>query len=290
MIREKHTKSGPLLEVDFYPVFSDGRRMPTRAPKAKPSTAEQARYNKRQLKKKIVRLVNANFDNTDIFMHPTYIAEMAPQTLEEARRDIVNYLRRVKTWRAAEIKRLRVYLKEHPDDERARKNLKKLEQPFKYIYVIECVHRMDGTLNWHFHMFITGGGDGDRDQAEKMWRKGIKVNAARFQPEKFGPEAAARYISKDPKGSKRFACSMNLIKPIVPKPKDGKTTRRAVERMAKERADDTEYWERKYKGYKFLRCYPRPNQYNGHWYITIVMYKCGDDMPEWQDNDWSDEW
>ena len=63
--REKKTKSGPLLEVDFYPVFEDGRRLPTRPIKTKRSTKEQAEYNRRQAEKKIVRLVNANFGADD---------------------------------------------------------------------------------------------------------------------------------------------------------------------------------------------------------------------------------
>ena len=46
MNREKRTYSGKLLDVDFYPVFSDGRRMPSRKPKTKPSTAEQEKYNR----------------------------------------------------------------------------------------------------------------------------------------------------------------------------------------------------------------------------------------------------
>ena len=96
MIREKHTKSGKLLEADFFPVFSDGRRVPSRAPKTNRSTAEQARYNRRQAVKKMVRIINTNFDSEDIIMHPTYEQAKAPQSIEEARRDLVNYLRRVK--------------------------------------------------------------------------------------------------------------------------------------------------------------------------------------------------
>ena len=65
-IRNKKTIIGRMLEVDYYPIFDDGRRVPTRAPKTKLSTEAQAKYNRAKAKKKIVRLVNANFDNTDI--------------------------------------------------------------------------------------------------------------------------------------------------------------------------------------------------------------------------------
>ena len=264
MIRERRIKSGRLFEADFYPVFRDGRRMPDRAPKAKRSSKEQAEYNKRQAEKKLIRLVNANFDTGDILMHITYDSSMAPQTESEARRDIQNYLRRIKQYRKRE----------------------KLSE-LKYIYVIETQTYKTGVnagrANWHFHIFMSGM---DRDIAENMWGKGIRVNADRFQPERFGPEAAAKYISKDPQGAKRYSCSRNLKKPIMQKPRDGKIARRSVEKLAKERIDDREYWERRYKGYRFIKCYARQNEYNGHWYVSVIMYRTSADMPDWTIKEW----
>ena len=80
----KKTKSGKLLEIDYYPAWDSGKAIPSKCPKKKRSTEEQIRYNKKQAVKKIVRLVNANFDDTDIIMHPTYIQEAAPESEEEA--------------------------------------------------------------------------------------------------------------------------------------------------------------------------------------------------------------
>ena len=121
-----------------------------------------------------------------------------------------------------------------------------------------------------------------------MWPHGIRTNANRFQPDKFGPEAAAKYMSKDPQGAKRFVCSKNLKKPDIPTPKDGLTSARTVEKMAKQRIDDDAYWERKYKGYRFVRCYARQNPYNSRWYVSVVMYKTADDPPRWQMPEWLD--
>ena len=90
MQREKRTKSGRLLEVDFYPVFSDGRRIPLRAPKTKRSTPEQEKYNYNKAVKKLIRLVNVNFDTGDILMHPTFTPENAPTSEEEARKILTN--------------------------------------------------------------------------------------------------------------------------------------------------------------------------------------------------------
>lgn len=294
MVREKRIYSGPLLESTFGHVFNDGRNMPTRAPKEKMSTKEQSEYNKRQAEKKLIRYVNANFNNTDILMHPTYEQDKAPQSEAEARRDINNYIRRQKTFRESEAKRIQKHLELNPADERAMKNLKKLREPFKYIYALEKVEyktgKKSGSINWHIHLFMTGGGDGDRDRAEEMWKNGLRSNADRFRPDKWGPEAAAKYISKDPQGTKRFVCSQNLAKPIIPKPRDGKMTAKQVERLAKERIDDREYWEKRYKGYRFLKCYARQNPYNGYWYVSVVMYRSSGELPIWDISDWITEY
>lgn len=291
-IRNKKTISGPMLEVDYYPIFSDGRRIPTRAPKTKRSTEAQERYNRAQAKKKIVRLVNANFDNTDFFIHPTYEDWQAPQTEEEARRDIVNYLRRIKSKRKTELKRTSAELAELEQFyaekqskftaarlDKLRHKVKKLSEPFKYLYVMERQEyksgRRKGQLNWHFHLFATAGLDAETMEA--LWP--YRINCNRYQPEKFGFEAAAKYIAKDPSGNKSFAYSKNLRQPTVLEPKDGKVTKRYVERIARERIDDAPYWEKKFKGYRFVKLIKKFNEFNLNWYVSVVMIKADTGEP-----------
>ena len=291
MEREKKIKSGPLLEVDFFPVWADGRRMPSRAPKTKRSTAAQQKYNDIQMRKKAIRDINANFDNQDIFMHITYEQSKAPQSYEEALRDADNYLRRIKRRREAELIKCNKLLHLHPYEEALKKQIRKLEAPFKYYYSIEEVQYKTGMYagrsNWHFHMFITGGLA--RDTYEDIWPNGVRVNADRFQPERFGPEAAARYITKDAKGRRRIKHSRNLTKPET-KVKDASFSRRGVELLAKRRADDAAYWEKRYKGYKFIRTFPRYNEYNGHWYLSVIMYRSDQAiLPESRISEWLDE-
>ena len=292
MQREKQLKSGRLLEIDFFPVWPDGRRVPTRAPKSEITSEAQKKYNQQQAVKRTIRKINANFDTGDIWMCPTYEPEKAPSSREEALRDVRNYIRRVKTKRAAELKRLNKLLQIIPNDVGLQERIKRLSAPFKYYGRIEKQvyksGRYAGLTNWHFHIFMTGGID--RDILEDMWTKGVRVNADRFQPEKFGPEAAARYTAKDPDGDRRFFCSKNLIKPTEKKI-DGKISRRSVERMATLRADDRAYWERRYKGYRFIRTFPRFNEYNGHWYLSVIMYRTNNpaDLPEWKIDDWANE-
>ena len=291
-IRNKKTISGPMLEVDYYPIFSDGRRIPTRAPKTKPSTEAQEKYNRAQAKKKIVRLVNANFDNTDFFIHPTYEDWQAPQTEEEARRDIVNYLRRIKSKRKTELKRTSAELAELEQFyaekqskftaarlDKLRHKVKKLSEPFKYLYVMERQEyksgKRKGQLNWHYHLFATAGLDAET--MEELWP--YRINCNRYQPEKFGFEAAAKYIAKDPSGNKSFAYSKNLTQPTVKEPKDGRVTKRYVERIARERVDDREFWEKKFKGYRFVKLIKKFNDFNLNWYVSVVMIKADTGEP-----------
>ena len=252
MIREKRIKSGRLLEADFYPVYDSGKRMNERAVNERPTSEQMKAYNKKQSEKKFIRFVNCNFDEDDIFLHLTCSPENAPQDEEAMRRYVNNYLRRI-------------------DYYREKNKLSKL----KYIYVLESKTyrsgKYAGLVNWHCHLFMTGKGL-SRDEAEKKWNLGT-ANANRYQPDTFGPETAARYLSKDPKGKKRFVCSKNLKKPIEGKPRDGKVGRKTVERMAKLHIDDKEYWERRYKGYEFISCSANYNEYNGHWYVNVVMFK-----------------
>ena len=304
MIREKQTRAGPMLELDFFPVFENGSKMPVRAPKTKPSTAAQIKYNQLMAEKKLIRLINANFDNTDYFMHPTYEPKHAPQDEATARRDIVNYLRRVKTKRITLLKQseaayaeLSTALELSPNNKALCKaaitleaKIAKLKQPFKYAYRIEKqVYKSGiyaGRVNWHFHLFVTGGLVAEIH--EEMWPKGIRTNCCRYQPDKFGPEAAAKYMCKDPNGVKRFSYSRNLTKPTE-RVKDGKVSKRHLKIMATLRVDDKAYWEKRYKGYTFVRCYSRYNEYNGHWYESVVMYKSEGAPPKWDCDDWITE-
>lgn len=300
MNREKRTYSGPLLEADFYPIFQNGKRIPSRTPKTNRTPDEQKRYNYIQAVKRLIRLVNTNFNNTDYFMHPTYKAEYAPQDEKTARRGITNYLRRVKYRRCSELKRLQKKLDKLPEGEAVedyrrelKAKIKKLTEPCRYIYIIECTTykqgEFSGRSNWHFHLFVSGGLD-DRTM-EKLWSNEFKVNANNYQPERFGPEAGAKYMMKSPEGMRRFVCSRNLKQPKIPDPskRDGKTTQYQLSRWAEQRIDDAEFWERRYKGYKFIKCYAQKNGYNGRYYLSVIMYRSDAAPPEWSIKDWLDD-
>ncbi len=293
---EKLTYSGKLLDIDFYPVFGDGRRVPCRPKSGGKSTEAQKKYNHAMRVKKVIRFVNANFDVTDYYMHPTYSPDKAPATKEEAERDITNWLRRVKRRRQSRIRELKLDLAEAETTAAASQNNKallrmrdklrqqiaKLESPFKFYYATERIEYkkgpMKGKPNWHFHMFITGGLD--NSEMEDMWDYGMYADCKNFRPDLFGPERAAAYIAKETGGGRTIHHSRNLTTPDTRRRKS-RIGSSGMERMASRRVDDAAYWEKRYPGYRFVRCYPRYNEYNGYWYISVVMYKTAGIPPRW---------
>ncbi len=266
MIRQKEIISGDLLEVDFSPILDNGRKMPTRATKAKISTEAQEKYNKAKAKKRLIRLVNTNFSRNDYYLHLTFSPDKEPKSYNEAKKRISNFLRRVNRYRKKalkevekEINEIKAELAELPNSKYLKEHLSELEkkceqlnEPFKYIYVIEKARL------WHYHLFISGGLSSD--ELARLWPEGARVKAERYNPDMFGLEAAAAYMAKAPQGQKMYICSKNLKQPTE-KIKDGIITRRGLARIASSRFDDAEYWERKHKGYRFVRSYPRFNTY-----------------------------
>lgn len=238
--QEKRIISGNYLEVEHYPVTEHGYRHDR---KYRLSRTEQQKLNIKNAVKKLIRLVNTNFGLGDLLIHGTYRPDEMPKSEKEVLNDIQNYFRRINRYR-----------KSHGMP-RA-----------KYIYVIEC----SSSGNWHWHGIMSGM---NRNIAEELWGHGDFTNANRFQPTaQTGGEAFAKYISKKPKGKRRWNCSKNLKQPTV-KTKSSGYTRRGIARIARERADDTRYWERKYKGYRLVSVTPVYNEFNGWWYIYIKMYR-----------------
>lgn len=298
MVREKKTKSGNLLEVDYYPVNRAGRRMPQKIPppKTKAQIKAQQNYEKKRREKKLIRTINTNFNEDDYFLHPTYCPGCAPFDLERARRDIKNYFKRVDRRRQKELKRVCKEIKALPRNESLKdirnellKKRRVLRKQFRWGYIIERVVYKTGiyagSANYHFHIFVSGGLS--PNEMERLWGKGFKVNARTYKPQQFGPEAAARYMLKDTQGKRGYSFSRNCLPPKE-KIRDGVLSHAKLEKMCRERGDDKAYWQRRYKGYKCLRAYPVYNKYNGQWYLSVVLYKTDAEPPPWEFDCWGE--
>lgn len=196
---EKRTRSGRLLEIERYCAMRDGRRCP-RSPNRDETTAEQSELNNRQAQRRLMRLINCNFDGRrgDIFLTLTHRGET---TEEDARKGARDFLKRLR-------------------GERKKRGLEEL----KYIIITECQ-----SGRWHHHL-ITNGGIPLED-LKAIWGRGratmsvlddtyTYAELAAYLTKRQKPrrgEAAGNAKQGRPKYGRRWSSSKNLRKPEVTK-------------------------------------------------------------------------
>ena len=249
-IREKRIYCGhKYMEVDIIPMET-GRGKKSRRKRRKISLPKQKRLNDKNARRYFRQLVHSNFSENDYHITLTY--KEVPESPEIAEKELKNY-----------FYRLNYHCK--------RKGL----NPAKYIYITEYRNKEEGkAIRLHHHILLKC--DLPREQIEELWKKGKNknsigwVNADRLQPDEEGLNALCTYLTKDPKGKKRWTCSRNLEKPEMIK-NDWKYSRREIEKAAK-LPDDKEYWEKKYPGYALDECKAVYNDMTG-WSIYLKMHK-----------------
>ncbi len=243
--RMKTIKSGNVLECETYPVWNT--RNGQRARKAKESRQAQKNLNDKNAKKRLIRLLNANFTEEDIWATFTYDKKHLPETPQQAQREMQNYIRR-----------LSYYNKKHGGE------------PLKFIYVTEYEDDPEkGKKRVHHHIVTNFR---DRDIAEKMWHGGARTQARRLQPDEYGLEGLARYISKDPRGTKRYVCSKNLTQPTITVA-DRKITRKKARTIVENQGDAAAIFGSIYKGYCFNDIKAYFSEYASGAYIYVRMWK-----------------
>jgi hypothetical protein len=239
--RVKTIQAGNMLECEIFPIWNT-RGESTNAVKAiRKSRAAVMAANERNARKKLIRKINANFTEKDLHMTLTYKGEQPGP--EQARKDMQNYIRRIKAYRKAN-------------------GLSEI----KYVYVVED---MEGTRKKRIHHHLVMSGM-DRDTAEELWAKG-RANALKLQPDEYGLEGLARYIIKNPQGSKRWCTSKNLVDPIV-KVSDKRISKRRVELIARDMEQNAkEIFEKLYPDYCFNDCEVKRSEYVSGAYIYTRM-------------------
>lgn len=250
------TKAGEMIEIQSFLSFIN-RKDFIRVKKHRPSREEQQNLNEKNAKRKIVRLINANFTINDIWGTFGWDNERQPPSEEDAKRQVVNFIVRINYRRK-----------------------KRGEKPLKYIYVIESKpgRPEKGEPDVKYHMHIIMGGDVDRDEIEQLWHGGEYPQTRRLVIKDFGGlTGLATYIIKNPKGKKRWGQSQGL-KPWTHKPTGSysKFTKSMVERMVRDRGSLKEIFERKYKGYAYSEDFPCEIKYNeqiGGYYFYCRMYR-----------------
>lgn len=211
-----------MLECEIYPIWNTGSKN-----KKTNVLKDYKKATHKIITKKVVRLVNGNFTNNDIWVTVGYTDENQPTNKEQAKKDVINYLRRLQRW--------------------LDKNNK---QKLKYVYVTE----ISKTGRYHHHIVMSFP---NRDVAEQKWGKGEYPQARRLKTNDYGLSGLAGYISKQlddtGKGAKSYGYSLNLYKPWEKATvNDFKMSNRKNEKIARGEIDARAYFEKQYPNYTFL--------------------------------------
>lgn len=247
--RTKTIKSGNIVECMVYPIW-DTRSSLSRAKKARESREAQKRLNAKNAINNIIRLVNTNFTDDDIWGTFTYEPKKLPKSIEEAQKEFSKFIRR-----------LRYYGKKHNFP------------PLKYVYTTEFEDdEAKGKKRVHHHIITNFP---DRDIAEKLWRNGARKQTRRLQADDDGYEGLVRYITKDPRGTKRYVTSKNLKKPQITIA-DYKFTRGKVNKIMSGEINAATVFEGMYGDkYKLTKHYAKTSDYctGAYLYTKLVLKK-----------------
>jgi len=243
--RTRTTKSGTMLEVESYPLLPAG--VGAALKKHKPSSETMKWQNQKNAEKRLIRLAECNFDERDYKLDLTYDEAHLP-TLENVHKDIRNFIRRMNT-------------------ERKHRGL---AGGARYIAVIEGYDDGSRQKRLHVHMIIDG--DIDRKTIKEIWGRG-RIHCDELDPEGYGGlRRLAQYMSKDPRGKKRWISSKNLKKPTQTIA-DRKITHRKARKIAESRLQAMAALERMYKGYRVESYEVRTNPFIEGYYIYAIMRK-----------------
>ena len=204
--RTKTVKAGPMVYVECYPVWEakEARAAKTEAQQERHRRAQE-KLNEKNARKKLVRLINANFGAGDLILTLEYPRGAQPEDEAQAMKDVQNYLRRVKTMRE-------------------RRGM----PPMKYVYVIEETDSRQYGRRYHHHVIMSGGIR--REEAEEKWRQKHAgyCSCRSAQPDEKHLTGFACYLVRGKKGRtmdrdgknpqqramrRRWNCSKNLTDP-----------------------------------------------------------------------------
>ena len=244
----KEIRSGEQLEVEIYPEFTkqQEKEIPTEGMKKKQRQA-QRNLNEKNSRKQCERIINANFGDRDIWATFTYTDDEMPDTMEQAERDMKNYIRRL-------------------NYQRKKQGLKNV----RYVYVTECSDK------GRFHHHIVLDGDMSMDTVEETWKLGRRNQVRRLDKDENGLTGMAKYITKEKKAKsqKKWKASKGLKQPEE-KVNHYKFRKKDVDEVIRNHnclKDKLMKWYGQ-EGYIYTSQEIRYNDFNGRYYIYARMRK-----------------
>ncbi|MDB8790661.1 hypothetical protein PN398_08000 [Romboutsia sp. 1001216sp1] len=246
----KTVTSGPIREVEVYPVFLK-KDIPEEL-RLKRTKEAQKNLNNKNAVKYFIRKVNANFTYRDYYITLAYSNKNIPRNHEEAKKHIRNYIRRLNY----------MYKKQQMKNGVSEKKCKKI----KYMFVTEI--SKEGKGRYHHHIIMNSVLP--MEVVEETWKYGRRNNIRRLSPDENHLSGLAGYLTKDPKGKKRWGCSRNLKEPLITR-SISKFSKKKINNMSKYHDLIESEMEKVNPGYKFIDAKVHINTYNGKPYIYARM-------------------
>ena len=258
----KEIRAGDQLEVEMYPEFGKMSDVPAEGQRiVKDNSNTQRNLNDRNARKRLERLINANFGKGDLWITLTYSDDKAPPDgdIDAAIKIFRGFLRRV-------------------NYQRKKRGLPNA----KYVYV--TAYNPGMGIRWHHHMVMDGMLDWQI--VNSCWKHGGRNDFQPAEPDEDGLSGLANYIAL-PKnripGERRWNSSKgNLKDPDIKKVHNKRSLGdrglyRPVERYVKDMIRDhdkiEEFLKIWYPDYIFSRFSIRFNDVNKMFYITGRMHR-----------------
>ncbi len=236
--RERVYTCGHYKHVEIFPVY---QRAGVRRSKCNPTSDVQKKLNDKHSKEHFMRLLHENFNQDDYVIGLDYRESCLPEDDTAAKKDITNFLRRVK----------RLY--------------KRFSEELKYIMVYERSER--GRP--HFHVIMQNAGIAT-SLIRSLWYYG-RTEIEPLQYDEDGIMGLCKYVTKGNLFKKRWCASKNLRQP-VPVDSDYKLTQKKVKAF---QIEDLKEIRNSYGDGNILSCNVYNNDVNRADYISIVMFDYG---------------
>ena len=251
----KEITAGDQFEVEIYPEFTSIDQIPEEGRK-KDNSRAQKNLNDKNARKYVIRLINHNFGDRDIWLTLTYRPGEEPENMERAVKNMQNYIGRI-------------------NYRRKKRGLGNA----RYIYITE--YSPEAEIRWHHHVVMDG--EMDMDTVESAWTKGDRNQVRKVNRDEFGLTGMSCYMTKEKnrkKNERRWNSSKNLKKFRVRKVRSKRPEERSgsyrkissyINGFVKDRAILEEQVKKWYPDKQYLDAGVYYNDFNGMFYIHVRM-------------------
>ncbi len=239
----KRIIAGSQMEVEVYPEFT---QLPANIKREK-DRAAQRDLNDRNSRKECIRAINANFGPQDVWATLSYAAGNEPESFDAAQRNIRNYIKRL-------------------NYRRKKEGL----PPLRYVYVTEWQEGGEDEEEIRCHHHVILDGELPMDVVESCWTLGRRNQVRRLDYDRNGLVGLGTYITKAPRGKKKWCASVGLKKPTQRK-NHRDFSPGAMKRMAKDEKEIAKRLEKKYPDYWYEEGTMRCNPVNHMLYLSARM-------------------